>query len=274
MTVDVRGRISLSAIEVDSILTTLKVALPTAFQFLGFGETEDERRQLLRQAWQGLESKGLVERGELHPFLVSAFQTLARPAMSIWAFIQLGGMEEIDAVVAANGEFAVLAAHHGAKDLHPHDRELNLEPVRGSGLPWAAAALLPEHRPGPGRSVNCGSAEIEEASKAAGRNPESARTAFMQAGIRQSDADMLATVLTAKRLRFGEFSARGFDPLSGRTRKSEFRADILDTVNGRYLLQHKPDQSGGRWFTMAPTDRNRFATQLDEVLQSVAPRRR
>ncbi|WP_198042878.1 MULTISPECIES: ESX secretion-associated protein EspG [Actinoalloteichus] len=271
---DVRGRITLSALEVDSILTTLKTALPTAFQFLGFGDTEDERRQLHRQAWQGLERKGLVERGELHPFLVNAFRVLARPTQSIWAFIQLGGMEEIDAVIAASGEFAVLAAHHGHKDRHPHDRDLNLDPVRGSGLPWAAAGLLPEHQAGPGRSVNCSSAEIEAAGKLIGRDSGAARNAFIQSGIRPADADMLATVLSARRVRFGEFSARSFDQLSGRTRKSEFRADILDTVAGRYLLQHKPDRSGGRWFTMTPTDRSRFAGQLDEVLQSVAPRRR
>ncbi|ASO22993.1 hypothetical protein FHR81_003655 [Actinoalloteichus hoggarensis] len=271
---DIRGRITLSALEVDSILTTLKTSLPTAFHFLGFGDTEDERRQLHRQAWQGMERKGLVERGELHPFLTRAFQTLARPALSIWAFVQLGGAEEIDAVIAGSGEFAVIAAHHGSKDRHPRDRELHLDPVRGSALPWAAAGLLPEHRPGPGRSVSCSSEEIEAAGKRIGRDSSAARTAFVQAGIRPADADMLAAVLTAKRLRFGEFSARAFDPLSGRVRKSEFRADVLDTVAGRYLLQHKPDRSGGRWFTMAPTDRGRLAERLDEVLQSVAPRRR
>ncbi|AUS79450.1 hypothetical protein C1701_14990 [Actinoalloteichus sp. AHMU CJ021] len=269
MTVSPRGRITLPAIAVDVIQTRLRATLPAALKTVGFGSTEDERRMLHQRAWQELEARGLVRTGDLDPFLEDAFQILARPPLAVWALLQTDRENGIDAVIAASGDFAVLAMQSGPENAPREEKELVLEAVRPTGLAHVAASLLPEHRPGKGQSVSCPSDLIEKATANASPGPGGLRASLTSHGMRPGEAEFIAEVLTSERLRYGEFSTRSFNRLAGKTTRSAYRVDVLDTSIGRYLLQHKPDGQGRPWFAMAPTDRTRMAGRIQELITSV-----
>ncbi|ASO17929.1 hypothetical protein FHR81_005418 [Actinoalloteichus hoggarensis] len=266
------GQIVLSALAVDTICTRLNVKLPPLLKPIGFGDTEEERRMLHQRAWRDLESRGLVEYGELNRFLEDTFRTLARPALAVWATMMLDRQNGIDAVAAADGDFAVLAKVESVEGTPRTELSLTLEATRPTGLAYAAVGLLPDHPAGRGHSISHPAEQIEQAATSGARSATQLRTAFANAGLRGTDAEFLAEVLSAERKRAGEFTARSFDPLSGRLRKSEYRVDFMDNVTGRFFLQQKTGSDGRRWFTLAPSDKKRLGAQVAELCSLVAPR--
>ncbi|MBB5910874.1 ESX secretion-associated protein EspG [Actinoalloteichus hymeniacidonis] len=262
----------LPALAVDTICTRLNLKLPSVLKPIGFGETEDERRMLHQRTWRDLESQGLVVHGELDRFLDETFHTLARPALAVWATMMLDRETSLDAVAAANGDFAVLAKVEAPPSKPRTELSLALEPTRPTGLAFAAVGLLPEHPAGRGHSISHPAEQIEQAAGSGARSPEQLRNAFESVGLRGVDAEFLAEVLSAERKRAGEFTARSFDPLSGRVRKSEYRVDFMDNVTGRFFLQQKIGSDGRRWFTLAPSDKKRLGAHVAELCSLVAPR--
>lgn len=234
----------------------LRITLPTLLDVPSPGATTEERATALRRGWEELRQAGWATGDELDPFLAQALRTLHRPAVQLTVVAAEAGGSSIRAVAAAGPESAVLAtAAHGG---------LAVRAVPRSGLARVAVDLLPDVPAGPGQSV---SLPAEALAAANGATANGAPVA----GVRAEDARLLTSVLGGERRRAGQFGARGFDPLSGRTTWSPMTVDVLDTAAGRYFAQHRRGPDGRKWFTLAPTDRRRLLDRVEDLLRHVQP---
>ncbi|AOS60942.1 ESX secretion-associated protein EspG [Actinoalloteichus hymeniacidonis] len=266
-------RFTLSAVAVDAVRTHLKTRLPPLFYTVGFGETQEERRRLHLQAWNELDSLGLLDRGEPAAFLADAFYTLARPTRAVYGAYLIDRTTGANAVSAANGEFAVLATQTEPEGSTEIERPLTLERIWSTSLGRAVVEVLPQVPAGRGLSVSLPSDDVLQASEEGGRSTTALRSSLTAAGLRPGEAEVVARTLTAQRLRAGQISASAFDRLTGKTTKGAYRVDFLDTAEGRYFMQHKPSHDGRHWFTIAPADRAMLASQVETLLSTFEPRR-
>lgn len=253
----------LTPVAVDVARQSLRVGLPPMLD-LPVPEPGADR---VRQGWQELQRSGLADGEELSPFLADALHALHRPEAQVTVVIaEPGGSRQ--AVLSAAGEFAVLA--------RVLDGALTLEAVPRSGLARIAAALLPEVAPGPGQSVSVPSESVDAAVGSVAHGAEFGvrlGAALRERGVRAEDAEFLAGVLGAERVRAAQFGGRGFDALTGRTTWSPVTVDVLDTAAGRYFAQHRRGQDGRRWFSLAPTDRRRLLDRVGELVRQIQPGR-
>ncbi|AUS78714.1 hypothetical protein C1701_10425 [Actinoalloteichus sp. AHMU CJ021] len=263
-----QDQVRLSVAQVDSIRVRLGLALPPTLLAGGRGTTQDERRVLLRRAWRELEAERWVDGGEPHPFLHRAFQTLARPAVAVSVAVEEVGGQGWNAVAAREGTFGVVAILRDQPDEDEWARTVVLEPIPPTSVAYRAAAVLPPVPGGGGPSISHPSDPITVAADQAGRDVGRLRSALRRAGLRTGEAGHLAEALTANRLRAGEFSVRGFDPLAGR-RRADHTVEFVDTARGRHLAQHRPGPDGRRWFTFVSGDARRLVGRLEELVVQV-----
>lgn len=250
----------LTPVAVDAARQSLRVSLPPMLDL----PPPQPGAERTRQGWRDLQSRGLAQGEELAPFVADALHALGRPEAQLTVVIaEAGGSRQ--AVLAAAGDFAVLA--------RVLDGALTLESVPRSGLARLAVALLPEVAPGNGQSVSVPSESVDTAVSAAAGQGDELSAALRERGVRAADAEFLATVLGAERVRAAQFGGRGFDALTGRTTWSPVTVDVFDTAGGRYFGQHRRGQDGRRWFSLAPTDRRRLLDRVGELVRQIQPGR-
>lgn len=255
----------LSPLAADTACQRLRVGLPSMLDLPSHGATGDERASWLRRGWQELLGDGLADGDELAPFVAESLRTLNRPELQLTAVIAEAVGSSTQAVLAAVGDFALLA--------RVVDGGLALESVPMSGLARIAVGLLPEVAAGPGQSVSLLSESVESAIAAAAGVPVDLAAELRGRGLRAEEARFLAGVLGAQRLLAAQFGGRGFDLLSGRTNWSPVTVDVLDTEAGRYFAQHRRGQDGRKWFIVAPTDRRRLLDRVGELVRQIQPTR-
>ncbi|HEY0638519.1 MAG TPA: ESX secretion-associated protein EspG [Pseudonocardiaceae bacterium] len=259
----------LPALVADAIRDALDVTLPSALRVPWHGATMEERAILLERGWQEAEEYEIGTRDALHPFVRDAFHLLARPEVSVELVVgDVQAKRDHTAFAATDGGFALMARYD--------ERGLMLEAVRPTGLAPALVGLLPPHPPGRGQSASVRTATLRAVTDRVGRQPAAMERELAAAGVRRADAEVIAAVLTAERVRGGQLCAIGYEQHGGKGHVVDLEVGFIDTEQGRYLTQNKPgepadqattaDDGDRNHLTIAPADNARLVERIDEMI--------
>ncbi|RZS41292.1 ESAT-6 protein secretion system EspG family protein [Herbihabitans rhizosphaerae] len=109
-----------------------------------FGDYIEDRTRIADAVWADMEHRGLAPGGKLHPDVSDALTVLARYEIGV-AILGTSGDEEIRAR-------AGVAGNHGAI-ARLGENLVDFELIRPESLVGTMVGLLPDARPGPGRST-------------------------------------------------------------------------------------------------------------------------
>ncbi|MBB5955092.1 hypothetical protein FHS29_001662 [Saccharothrix tamanrassetensis] len=255
---DLREPVTISALEFDVLWEHLRLeTMPLVLKVPSPGKTHEERAELERRAWAGLDSRGLGRPVSLDPMLEDLLHLLNRPQQEVDGRLWLG--RSVRVLAAAKGQSAVLAVLDG-------DR-LTLRPASAEGLPREALGVLPSAPPGPGHSVTLPSADLDAAAAAAG-TPDNLEAALRSRGVRQEDAHTLAEMFRDAGHR-GQFGAAARDKWGKRVRPEHVVA-FFDNPHGRYVQLRRATPGQQPWSTISPTDPRRLVQHLTDLLPPAA----
>lgn len=223
------------------------------------GATYAERDELVAKVWAQLRSRQLAEPAQdrSSPELGDLLVLLDRPQLSIDLRVWAPG-RAIRAQAAANGEAGVLAIVDG--DV------VELAPVRGSSLPEAVVSVAGNGPAGTGRPVSVPHDVLMGASaRSDATDPRSFAAELRARGVGSDDATALAQMAEGMGMR-GQLGveisrSRGAKPVrAGRV------IGFHDTAAGRYLHVVRPSADGRRWSTVVPSDNQRIASYVRELV--------
>jgi EspG family len=252
---------TLSRLEFDVIWEYLQLGpFPTVYRMLGHGETHDQRKRLVKEAWQSLQHNGFAT-SELNPELVGMLRTLARPQQALDLRMGHRG-KEVRALAGSRHE-------HAARGVL--DGDLVLSEITPGGLSRTMVALLPQHPAGKGHSVTLSSRAFNEACMESSDTSGGLRAALLLRGMRSDDAAQLAEALD-RPFGGGQFGAAVLDRW-GKRHRADHVVGFVDTASGRYLLESRAALGGGeQWTTIAPTDAAKLTAQVDRLLAELRQR--
>jgi hypothetical protein len=247
----------------DAVREHLGVTLPSALRVPWHGDTYEERAVLLRRAWDELAPQYPVgTQDDLDPFVRDAFQLLAHPEVSVELVVgNPRAQRDEHAVAVTDGGFALIARYD--------ERGLMLEAARPTGLAPALVGLLPPHPVGRGHSASAPTDTLRRATDRVGGNAGALERELIGAGVHRQDAEVLAGVLTAKRLLGGQLSATGYEQHGGRPHIVGLEIGFIDTEHGRYFSQNRPADSGDGtdMVTIAPADGPKLVERISEMVR-------
>lgn len=235
---------------------------PTILSIPSHGATLDERRALFRNAWFGLEARGLAARGVLDARLTDWLHLLAHPEREVDARLRLDGGPRLRAVAVAGRGRAVLAV-------------LTVDGLSLAGIDEAALAasvvgLLPPHPAPRSRSVSVLAADLDRAAAVAGQSVSRMENALRDSGLARADAQKIGQVLGGV-TRMGQFGAavrpvRHGQP--GPRRRGPYAVSFYDNAEGRWQFTRRPSGDGREWATLSPADQPRLVHAVSELLVS------
>jgi ESX secretion-associated protein EspG len=251
--------ISLSALEFDVLWEHLQLgSMPLVVKVPSPGRTFEERATLEEKAWADLEGRGLGRQVAVHPEIEYLLGLLARPDREVDGRAYVDGSVRL--LAAATGGAAVLAVLAGDG--------LTLRRVSAESLASAAVGLLADRPAGPGQSVTLRSEDFEAAANEAGGTQQGFHGALLGRGVREDDANALATMISDV-LGTGNFGAAARDRL-GRRQRAERVVSFFDTEDGRYVQIRRRSQDGHLWTTISPADSRRIIQHVDQMLGEVS----
>jgi hypothetical protein len=167
--------------------------------------------------------------------------------------LQLVTTEPLQVLAAARGQEGVLAVLSGT--------ELVLEPLTGTGVLNAVAALIGECPPGPGAPVSMPRATYAEAMDGFARSGYSGfETALAVGGITGRAVRAVSTMVESRRIGAGQVAASG---PGGRSPVVNW----FDTEAGRYVVTVQQDDE--ERVTIEPGDQQRLLDRVDALLDEV-----
>jgi hypothetical protein len=227
--------------------------LPLVLKVPSPGKTEDERRRLVRGAWDGLGRRGLGSPVDPHPALTHLLDLLRRPDREIDGRLWVDG--ELRLLAAATGDEAVLATMSGGR--------LRLRPADATGLPRFALSVLPTAPAGPGQSITLPTADFTAAAREAVKREELV-VALRSRGVRDADAKALAEMIGDIVAR-GQFGCASRDKWGRRVRHHRV-ISFFDTADGRYLqILRRNAEDAEPWTTISPANPRRMLHHLTEL---------
>lgn len=252
------GPITISALEFDVLWEHFgHEDMPLAVKVPSPGTTWTERRQLVDQAWTGLEQRGLGRSVDLAPGIERAMGILARPDREVDGRTWLG--RSVRFLAAAREEEAVLAILA--------DDFLTLHSVPAQSLASVATGVLSPVGAGPGQSVNVRADDFETAANNAGGTQKGFEQALRNRGIREDDVKQLSLMIKDV-VATGNFGAAARDRW-GKRHRAERVVAFFDTEDGRYLQVRKPSSDGSAWTTISPADSRRLTHQVEQMLGEI-----
>jgi hypothetical protein len=258
----VAARALLPPLLADAVREQLDIALPRILDVPWHGATVEERAILLQRGWNEAARHNVGTAERIDPFVRDAFELLAHPQLSIELVVgNVQARRDDGAIAVTDGQFALLARYD--------ERGLMLAAVRPTGLAPALVGLLPGHPPGRGHSASAPTDVLRGAVERAGSQPTALERELASGGVRPADAEVMAAVLTAPRLRTGQLCATGFEKHGGRGRVVDVDIGFIDIPAGRYLTQNRPSEHRSH-LTIAPADNARLIERIDELLRLVS----
>lgn len=252
------GTVKLSALEFDVLWE--RERLPRKHEALGVpspGKTHTERAQLVREAFAGLEARGLADGERADGELLDRLNLLARPQVCVDSWVWTD--REIRALTALTGNQALLAVVDAG--------EVWLIPARDTAIAESAVSICGESPAGPGMSVSVPTDLLTDADAEARGDSRELAVALVRRGIANSDAKTLAGMVTGMGLR-GQFGASRLHR-DGRLVRAGRVVAFHDTPQGRYAYLAKPNNDGRSWSTVTPADNRRLAMLVRELLDEV-----
>ncbi|SHF31296.1 ESX secretion-associated protein EspG [Streptoalloteichus hindustanus] len=248
-----RASVALSALAFDVLWQNEELGdKPTPLSCPSPGATYEERAELERRAWGELEQAGLARRGRADEDLVEALHLLRSPSVELFAWVS-----------AERGNWSVLATASGPSGVlavFANDR-LDLHPVRPEALADTVVSALPEVAPARGHAL---SVPMDAVSGSAG---DGVSGSFLhQAAGRGGGGDVarFRQVMSAERRGMAQLYAAARDSY-GQRRRVDRPLTVLDTVDGRWIVQRRRGNPGPDWLVVAPADRRLLATRLSEL---------
>lgn len=242
----------------DAVRDRLAITLPSALRVPWHGATYEERAVLLQRGWEQAEELAVGTPDRIDPFVYDAFLLLARPEASVEIVVgDVRAQRDEAAIAVTDGSFALMARFD--------ERGLMLEAVRPTGVATAVVGLLPEHPAGRGQSASVPTDTLGEVAERVGAHPDALERELARAGVRRSDAEVIAGVLTAPRVRTGQFAATGYEQHGGKGHHVDLQVGFIDTEHGRYLTQDRPEETGSH-LTIAPADTAKLRERVDALL--------
>ncbi|ALG14210.1 ESX secretion-associated protein EspG [Kibdelosporangium phytohabitans] len=250
--------ITISALEFDVLWEHFGYEdMPLVVKVPSPGATWTERKQLVEQAWTGLEQRGLGRAIDLNPSIERALGILARPDREVDGRTWLG--RSVRFLAAAREEEAVLAIQA--------DAFLTFHSVPPQSLASVATGVLSPVSAGPGQSVNIRADDFETAANNAGGTQKGFEQALRNRGIREDDVRTLSTMIKDV-VATGNFGAAARDKW-GKRHRAERVVAFFDTEDGRYLQVRKASGDGSAWTTISPTDTRRLTHQVEQLLGEI-----
>ena len=253
--------VTITALEFDVLWEHCALdAMPLVLRVPSPGRTDAERAALVREAWDGLESRGLGRPVSLDPLLERLLYLLRRPEREIDGRLWLGRQDRL--FCAATGDDAVLATMSGD--------ELTLRPADATGLPRHALSVLPPAPAGPGQSITLRTEDFEAAAhEAADRTKFEA--ALRSHGVRSADAGHLVEMI-GDVINQGQFGTATRDRWGRRVRANRV-ISFFDTKAGRYLQVRRDAEGVEPWTTISPADARRMLQHLTDLHEEQLPQR-
>jgi hypothetical protein len=254
----IKGTIVLSKLEFDVLWEYEK--LPPKHEALTVpspGRTHTERRQLVAQAFAGLEQRGLARRERAEPDLADWLNLLAHHQLAIDSWVWTDHRISSLAVVA--GSSALLAAVDGP--------EVWLIPARQSSIAEAAVSIAGDVVAGPGFSVSLPTDVLTAADAKARGDVREFAAALTQKGVPGTDAKIMVDMVTGMNVR-GQFGVTRMQRDQRMARADRIVA-FHDTERGRYVHLAKPNNDGRVWSTITPADNRRLVTCVQELMAEV-----
>lgn len=243
----------------DAVRDALQVALPKALPVPWHGATWDERARLLQRGWEEARRQDVGTPDRLDPFVRDAFALLAHPHVSVELVVgDVRARRDECAIAVTDGGFALLARYD--------ERGLMLEAVRPTGIASALVGLLPAHPPGRGYSASAPTEVLARAAERAGPHAAALEREIAAGGVRRGDAEVIAAVLTAPRLRTGQLCATGYEQHGGKGHVVDLDVGFIDTEIGRYLTQNRPSEAGNH-VTIAPAAEGKLVERIGELVR-------
>lgn len=227
--------------------------LPTPLSVPAWGPTMAQRRQLEEQAWNELHRCGLAHGRELSQSTQQALRVLGDASVELYGYFGPEEQPPMSVMAAARGDVAVLAC--------VHQNRYDITQIWPSALAESVAATLPMLGQGPGQALN--------ASERAARGPTQDSGSILQpvgAGSANAAAgERIRRVLSQPRLGVGQFHCARRDRHGKRTRDPVMLA-VLDTTNGRYVLERRGLSSPEPWLIVSPADLTVLTRALHTLL--------
>ncbi|SHG61082.1 ESX secretion-associated protein EspG [Streptoalloteichus hindustanus] len=223
---------------------------PNALHTPSPGATEEERAVLEHQAWQELDRSGLVHNGRIDEDLVEALSLLARPAEEVYAWVNQTEGPDYTVLAALRGGDAVLAVLTR--------EELRLHPVRPTALVETLVSALPDVPAARGRSLSTPADQLSQ--------PPADPDNWLEE-VRPIDSDgngQAHNVLALPRTGGGQLHVAVRDRL-GQRRRAPHPVTFIDTTEGRWLTQLRPDPHRQPWVVLTPADSRLLTARLHEM---------
>ncbi|WP_395474903.1 ESX secretion-associated protein EspG [Saccharopolyspora spinosa] len=254
---------TLSAEAADILGEDLRIDLRQfPFEIPHFGATIDDRAQLRRDVWSGLERRRLAECGRAEPELEQVLNLLHSPEISVAVTSYDGRTDAVyrarSAVVSSAGVVAV-----------QEEQGLRIEFIDARGLSRVCVGLLPEVPAGKLEAGTIAAAGEPEPEPVADGEPDSWLAAAQPSisGHGGGDLRKVQKIMALPVRRVGYFVVTG-----GR----QVRLPAIgwrDTEEGRYSVTTRRNNDGEHWNTFGPADRTRLIRYLDEQLAAFHPDR-
>ncbi len=249
------GSVVLSTLEFDVLWESERLpAKHVALDVPSPGKTHTERAELVRQAFDALEQRGLTKQNRAIPELADWLNLLAYPQISLDSWVWTD--HEIKSLAAAQGNQAVLAV------VEP--KEVWLIPARGTALAEAAVSVAGVVPAGRGFSVSVATDLLIEADA---RSHGNLASTLKDSGVPTVDANGLAAMLTGMTTR-GQFCAERRQR-DHHAKRADRVVAFHDTPEGRYGYLARPNANGQSWSTITPADNAMLAGWVWDLLDEV-----
>lgn len=218
-----------------------------------------------RDAFTELEKSGLARGTNVDPDLLETIRMLATPPLELHGWVSRPGKPTLGVVAASGPSGAVLAF----QDEHG----FHVRPIRADELALAVVNLMPPLHPGKGRSITLPLDVYQQLVENGAYHESGGGGGVLEQNRERSrierDADEMHALLNQPRLGGGRLygAAR---PRMGRRRKTQFPVTYLDNESGRWLLKHRPSDTGDVWAVASPATPELLVTELNELLATVA----
>ncbi|MGQ0838296.1 ESX secretion-associated protein EspG [Actinokineospora sp.] len=232
-------------------------ALPFPLEIACHGDTLDERARIKVAVYNELNRRRLIRSGRPIPELDDSLRLLAtrETAITLVVMHETTGPSRTKALVAARGKQAVLAVQRR--------HAIHLTEVRDTAIIESVVDLLPESRPGPGRSMT-----LPAATPTVERHSRAEHGSFLRPMTnRAPDRVELAQIAAVMERPVHRAGLLGVTLRDTRGKLQRLPGVIwLDNDQGRYALSVKRGADGADWTTLSPIDNSRLATRLGEIL--------
>lgn len=233
-------------------------AKPLSLNVAPRGILESERKSAESDAWTELRRIGFGDR-DREDDLYGVFLPLhqyERAFDVIHRFVDSGEENRHSGMVCKVRQRATLAVLRG--------ETVRIRTVPADSMARALLAVLPETRPGPGRSVSVPSAQLDSAAAKAGDSNQAMTEALVRLGVRRGDARTLVDMAGGERVAYAQFGASRMDGPGNRSRAAKV-TNCFATGQGWYLMEETA-RGGESWTTFAPTDKTHMEPRVQALL--------